>query len=219
LSNNVILDGVDMPSGDPRGWGIHLENVGSATVQNNVIANCGPASFRQAIGLDGRINGSKIFKVSLRDNVVSGWGGTTINILGEAGTQVRDISLQGNDLQNTVDTGYLLEVGFDVASNEVSSQANHFFSGPQPAGSWFLIGDKKKSLSAFKSTVGDVSSTGSQITYPATSASVATYHLQLGHSGSYEAFMKEVRLQSRDNWRAEFSAPAINTWIRAAFGH
>ncbi len=40
VRNNVIVESVNMVSGEPRGAGIDLENINSAVVENNLLANC-----------------------------------------------------------------------------------------------------------------------------------------------------------------------------------
>jgi hypothetical protein len=47
--------------------------------------------------------------------------------------------------------------------------------------------------------------------------SVANYNATMGGDGSFEAFIGEVRRQSKDNWRTEYSAHAINDYIRQGF--
>ena len=46
---------------------------------------------------------------------------------------------------------------------------------------------------------------------------VAKYSASLGKAGSLAAFLAEARLQSKENWRPQFTASAVNNYIRAGF--
>lgn len=47
--------------------------------------------------------------------------------------------------------------------------------------------------------------------------SVASYNGTLGGEATFEAFANEVRKQSKTNWRKEYTAQAVNAYIRAGF--
>jgi hypothetical protein len=215
---NVILDGEDVDPGNARGWGFHLENIASATLEGNIVANLGAATFPVAFGLQGSMNGNRIHDVFLRDNIVSDWGGPGVNIQGAAGSEVQHIEVGSNDFQNSTDGGKLIEAGTEVAESQLTSLDNRFFSAALPADKWFQIGTSSVSLASYKTIVGDSTSVEQSVLYPNPSASLAAYHASLGRPPSHEAFMLEARKQSRDEWRPEYSAPVVNAWIRAAFG-
>jgi hypothetical protein len=42
--------------------------------------------------------------------------------------------------------------------------------------------------------------------------------VSLGRTGTLVAFVTEARKQSRANWRPEFTADAVNTYVRAGYG-
>jgi hypothetical protein len=46
---------------------------------------------------------------------------------------------------------------------------------------------------------------------------VASYNASIGGVGTFEAFAAEVRKQSKDNWRQEYTAPAIIAYFREGF--
>ena len=47
--------------------------------------------------------------------------------------------------------------------------------------------------------------------------SVASYNATLGGAATFEAFIAEARKQSKENWRPEYTASAVNDYIRAGF--
>lgn len=127
--NNVLLEGTDIDPNNIRGWGIDLENINSAQVTNNLLAN----------------------EISVSDDPP--------NI---------------KDDPNTVYSGNI---------------AYHWGSGRFVSAGPFLDPNR----------------------------SVMTYNALLGNGVTFEAFAAELRKQSRDNWRSEYSAEAINAYIREGF--
>src|ERR1700704_6951306 len=54
--------------------------------------------------------------------------------------------------------------------------------------------------------------------YPDPNRSVGSYNSTLGGTATLEAFLSEARLQSKDNWHLQYTADAVNDYIRAGFG-
>ena len=216
--NNVILDGKNISPSTPRGWGILMQNVASALVEGNVIANAPLAGNPRPIEVDGWENGKRVHNVTLRNNTVTGWGGNGLRVKGDPGTSVKNLVVDSNDFQNAVDSLFMMEVDNGNTTSEITSQKNRFFSAPLASNKWFLIGGTNNSIDGFKSKVGDSTSTAVQVNYPNPGVSVGNYNASLGKASSHDAFMAEARKQSRDFWRPEYSAVAVNAWVRAALG-
>lgn len=54
--------------------------------------------------------------------------------------------------------------------------------------------------------------------FPDPTRTVGSYHGTIGGTATLVAFMAEARLQSKDNWRPQYTANAVNNYIRAGFG-
>ncbi len=54
--------------------------------------------------------------------------------------------------------------------------------------------------------------------FPDPDRSISTYMTSIGQTASLDAFLTEARLQARSNWRREYTAKAVNSYIRAGFG-
>ncbi|MFN7613984.1 MAG: hypothetical protein ACK5P8_02190, partial [Phycisphaerae bacterium] len=54
--------------------------------------------------------------------------------------------------------------------------------------------------------------------FPDPSRTMASYAASIGLEPSLEAFLAEARKQSRNNWRPELTAAAVNRYIREGFG-
>lgn len=62
-------------------------------------------------------------------------------------------------------------------------------------------------------TPNEIEGTG----YPDPTRTVASYNASLGGPAMLSSFLAEARLQSKDNWRAAYTAEAYNTYKRAGF--
>jgi hypothetical protein len=216
--NNVILDGKDINAANPRGWGIILQNIASAQIENNIVANIGTAGYPFAFEVDGWQSGAKVHNTTFRDNISYGWKGEAMRIKGNAGSQLSNLLLDGNHFQNSVDASALLYTWDDSTLNEVQSLENTFFSQLLPSASWVTLSGVASSVAEYKSEVGDTTSGASKFSYPDPTRTLAKYSASQGYQSTHAAFMAEARKQSRDNWRPEFTAPVVNDWVRAGFG-
>jgi hypothetical protein len=54
--------------------------------------------------------------------------------------------------------------------------------------------------------------------YPDPNRSVESYNSTLGGTATLEAFLLQARLQSMDNWHLQYTADAVNDYIREGFG-
>lgn len=66
VESNVVLEGADMNTGQPRGWGIDLADVNTVTVADNILASCiGSGCWSIALGFEG---------ATYTNNFVQDWG-------------------------------------------------------------------------------------------------------------------------------------------------
>jgi hypothetical protein len=79
-------------------------------------------------------------------------------------------------------------------------------------------GQRLISLPQWKSLVHDSSSQAHETPFPDPTRTIATYHASIGGAPSLESFMLEARKQSRLTWRPQYTAEAVNDYIRAGFG-
>jgi len=56
------------------------------------------------------------------------------------------------------------------------------------------------------------------MSYPDPNRTIGTYNASLGGPATLEAFMAQARLQSKDNWRSQYTANAVNDYVRVGFG-
>ena len=105
----------------------------------------------------------------------------------------------------------------DILGRGIQLRDNVYGSAAEP-GEWFRVGDAPAGFEAWVARSGEQGARREKVAFPDPSRCIATYMKQQGKEASIDAFIAEVRRQSRGNWRAEFSAAAVNQWIREGFG-
>lgn len=217
---NVILDGKNILPSKPRGWGITFDNAGPSLIQDNIVCNAPDASDGRPIEVN-IIETSKSWGLLFVHNIVYGWPGAALNLQYKVDAN-QDMHLSGN-MFRAKGSGLALELDDVNTVGEVTSQNNSFYSGA-PSNQWIQVGGSADlvSVAGFKSMVNDttsysVASAGAGFPSP-DDRTVAHYNETLGGTKSHDAFMAEARLQSRDYWRPQYTAQAVNDWVRAGFG-
>jgi hypothetical protein len=112
----------------------------------------------------------------------------------------------------------LVDIQSAALAAKFKSSSNRFFNGALPSDEWFVIGQSTKNLGQFKAAVSDNSSVALEAKYKHPElATLASYHSTLGGPATHEAFMAEALQQSKDQWRAEYTAKAVVYWIQGCF--
>jgi hypothetical protein len=214
VRENVVLDGNDLQAGSPRGWGMNFENVGQALVERNVVAHNvnGHAPYPVTFGVAS--NGAGVHNLDFQNNVVFDWNGVT-RFTGNL-SQTVNVYLTNNKFQNEITTDALIVHNQSESTAGVYSSGNAFNSIAS-FGSWMQAGNNL-SLSQWMPLVHDTTSVAQDSPFPDPNRTIATYHQSIGGQASIEAFMTAARLQSKSNWRTEYTAQAVNDYIRAGFG-
>ena len=217
VRRNVILDSRDISANRPRGQGIWLANVKDIEVEQNIVAHQEHGTAPRAVLLTDDVG-----DVSIHDNIVYDWGSDV-----PAGdTAVRGFTLGGktilgpvvfrdNSVMQPRGTVVRLSNAFDAS---VFSISGNRYNSASAADSWFTVDGGNMDLSSWATVTGE-SQTAAAVapSYAAPERTIATYAASLGLSQSFEAFIAEARKQSRSNWRSEFTANAVNDYIREGF--
>jgi hypothetical protein len=221
VRNNVVLDGGDIITSTlPRGWALRIRNIVSATVENNIISNNtnghGPRVFslEAANGWSGNTRG--VENTVFQNNIVYNWGGS-IEFNGSL-AQTVNVQLHNNKIQNWADAYPLVSHYDGTSTSGVISADNQFYSSGLPESVWMRENGANESLTTWKAHVGDTTSSGTQDTFPNPNRTIATYHASIGGAPTLEAFLAEARMQSKANWRSQYTAAAVRNYIRAGFG-
>ena len=211
---NVVLDGGDLQADSPRGWGIHLSNVRHGTVDSNVIAHniAGHGPFPMIFSVANNNRG--IEDTLYSNNVVYDWNGSS-TFEGDGHLFV-DVGFANNRFQNLLTPDQIFVHQDPTSVQGVVSSHNEFYT-LAPASMW-MQANGPLSLPQWQSLVHDAGSQAHQTAFPSPARTIGTYHALIGGAPSVDDFVTEARKQSRLFWRTQYTAEAVNGYIRAGFG-
>ena len=221
VSNNVFLESVPDSAGDGE-YSIKLQNNDGTSIYGNIWTDpTGITSSSYAIMISGDTDVHIARNIDIHDNIVYGWHvqGTASRVLSTSSsfTDVQNVNIFDNDFQMTNGGSNIIRhQTWDDGANrfEGYTYSNNRYYGAMPESDWFA------SFSSFAEWVaasGDTGSETTQVSYTDASRTLKTYNQSLGGSASTEEFMLEALKQARYNWRAEYTACAVNNYIRAGF--
>ena len=220
IRNNVILHGNDIEDWG-HGWGIWASNIGaskSLEISGNLIAHESSLTKGRAFAFSAA--GDPIFNTTIAYNIVHDWG--------------EIFSPTGSWMQNNLVLNNVFSI-VDGSSYLVSYQDNALFDAAEIAysGNWystnasigfhdrFLVGSEITqnwyTLNEWLAMSGEPGAIGTPVEFRDPERTVESYHGVLGKTASLEAFLEEARQQSRDYWRPEYTAAAVNAYIREGF--
>jgi hypothetical protein len=210
--DNVFLDGKDIDAANPRGWALDVRDVQRGIFSGNLFAATTQANFPYAMQFKGTIR-----DVFIAGNLVADWPrGLTFE--GNT-TTFSNILLQNNHIQDGSTNNYLLRHNDGALPSYIAASSfNTFDSRVLVPSQWILRGATTLDVTAWRNQFGDISSQSQYRALPDPTRSLGSYNAWLGGADGFDAFRKELRQQSKDTWRPEYSARAAAAWIREGFG-
>jgi hypothetical protein len=211
---NVVLDGGDLDAAGARGWGFHLSNVRHGTVDSNVVAHNvdGHAPFPMIFAVANNNRG--IEDTLYSNNVVYDWNGSS-TFEGDGHLFV-DVGLANNRFQNLLTPDQILVHEDPTSVEGVVSSHNEFYT-LAPASMW-MQANGPLSLPQWQTLVHDAGSLAHLSPFPDPSRTIGTYHALIGGAPTVDDFCTQARLQSRLTWRTQYTAEAVNGYVRAGYG-
>jgi hypothetical protein len=207
---NVFLEGRDIAPNLPRGWGLVVQWTTGGTVVDNVFAG-NTGAFPELMNLDGS-KGAGVFQVTVQNNVAYNWHGP-MRFTGDY-LKVNQNTVTGNVFQNPAFTDeFVMEHNPTTNLGQLTMANNRYFRGGGTSG-WFQPGS---TLSSYRATFGDTTSTVAQVPLVAPTRTIATYNASVGGSPTYEDFITQARLQSRYNWREQYRSVNVIPYFRQGF--
>jgi hypothetical protein len=114
---------------------------------------------------------------------------------------------------------FQLAAGGDVVQNHTTVPAtyatNKYYSTDPTV---FQSMDARMAFPQWTGATGDTGSAFGADSFPDPDRTIATYMASLGQTATLDAFMTQVRAQSKNNWRAEYTSKAVGDYIRGGFG-
>jgi hypothetical protein len=220
IHNNVVLDGRDIWTGVPRGFGMMLEKSDGVEVSRNILAD--QVSGSQGIGLN---ISSRDKDINIHDNIFYNWSGQSANSTFSLRMNMSNalpnepvgvVQFKNNILQTSL-PGLRLVVQDSPLSSAYQYAGNSYYWGNAPHAGWWEVQNSGKDQNEWIAASGEVGAKFGATIFSDPSRTIATYHQSIGGGASLESFLVEARKQSRLYWRPQYGAPAVNDYIRAGF--
>lgn len=189
------------------GWGIEVKEWDSGSVRGNVLVHGRSAGVTNVWALS--LGGSSR-KVTIADNVVWGWRGTSLVV--DTATTRSEVVVESNRFEIPGDAGTIASI--KSGSKGVVFKNNKWI---QPNGPTFRLGTTTTKIDGWIASTGETGATTSADALPDTTRGIETYQKSNGRPATMETFIEDIRKQSRTSWRTPYSAAAVNRWIRAGF--
>ncbi len=213
IANNVFLHiGRGRPTLRSLGWGIDVRDWDGGTIAGNILVHHPAPGVNNVHTLS--IEASP--RVGLcRDVVVRGNVFCGAPVLLRNTALVQNVVFANNRFLMPWEDRALISAqgelrGFRFAENSYWSR--------RPAGEWFALGGKPVALARWAQAAGEQRASAVEPQLPQPQRTIENYMAHLALEPSFEAFLAEVRRQSRANWRREFTAAAVNGWVRRGYG-
>lgn len=224
-NDNVIVEASNNPGG---GMGVTISNVNSGSFNNNIIANKAGTGNQFALSLQDGMGwetmGYGVRNFVVQNNTVYNWEGVvrvmqpTQAYQGGPLPVMSNIDFINNTFQepNSSYTGKLLEIY--TGSAAVNSFTGDVYSSAGSAAQPFRVGGTSMNLASWRTATGESNATQQTVEYFDPTRTTLTYAASRGLT-TYDAFIAEASRQSHTNWRTEFTADAVNDYIRAGYVH
>lgn len=222
VTNNVMLDlGRSRPTGRRLAWYMGATDWDGGIIAGNLFLHQPREEIRNVRGLRLAAGsdqaGSDVYmrNVLVCDNVFHGLRNARAAIVLTGHSRLRDVTIADNLLQFPGLSSPL--VAAEGLGEGVAFRRNTYWSGAEPD-QWFIVGDAALSFERWVEKAGEQDARRQRVAFPEPNRCIETYMASLGMEPSIDAFVAAVRTQSKRTWRREFTAAAVNKWIRAGFG-
>lgn len=225
MKYNVVLDAADVgvfgqPSFAPRGFGLNFNRSISGVIENNIVAhNTSSRGSEPALATDLASTG-----ITIRDNILYNWTGQIAPGQYRGGLFRMDTALPSNavvedNVFRQPVSGFVTQIANTMNNPGGQWARNRYHSVGNPENQWFIKGvDVPFNFASWVQRSGETNGQNTPPSFPDPDRTIAGYMAHLGMTPTLEAFLSEAREQSRNNWRPEFTAAAVNRWIREGFG-
>ncbi len=213
ITNNVLIDmGRGRPTLRTLGWGVDVTDWDGGLIAGNVFVQPVRPGVRNVhlLSLGASDATGKCRNVTVKDNVFCGG---PVYLIKNA-DRLNDVTLTGNRFLMPWAQGPLIRAAGDLSGCKFS---NNVYWSTQPADKWFQLDGQPADFATWVRRSGETGSARQTVPVPQPVPTIESYMAHLGLKPTLEAFVAEVRKQSRTNWRPQFTAAAVNNWVRKAF--
>ncbi len=202
--------GRSQPTNRTLAWGIDADDWDGGRLTGNYLLHYGNTTITNIYGilLQGHTQ-----DIDVNANVLHGLNASTFGLrISGSGTKQgirvfdNQFQFQGTDMRVIV-TDFLPSVSF----------SDNVYDTDRAANAWFTIQGTNVDFNNWVAQTSDTGSQAQRLSYPDPNRTVETYQTSLGQAATLDAFLQEAKQQSKFNWRTEYTAGAVNAYIKRGF--
>lgn len=213
ITNNVLVDiGRGRPTLRSLGWGIDVTDWDGGLIAGNVLVQPIREGVRNVhlLSLGASDEGGQCRNVTVKQNVFC--GGPVYLI--QNATRLQNVTVTGNRFLMPWQQGPLVRAAGRIAGCTFSQNR---YASVLPADQWFQVQGTGMDLSRWVAHTGETGAAAEPVPALKPVPTIESYMAHLGLEPTLDAFIQEVRQQSRADWRQPFTAAAVNDWFRRQF--
>ena len=216
IERNVIVESTDLTntSAGRRGQGMEIGNIKSALVTGNIISRDLGEGSENGGGISLTDVGIGVENTNITGNVVFGWK-KSLNVNDDFGFQ--NVLFADNVLQSSDENQPLIKYGANLRNGKITYKNNTYYS-TLLSNSWFKPQGSSIGFVQWVLASGDTGSLATEKSFADSTRTLGSYSSSIGGLGSVNGFLNEARKQEKYNWRTEYTAGAVNDYIREGFG-
>lgn len=231
VRKNVILGGSDLVQWGERlgrGWGIDVLPANNTLVEENIVAHKNPGveqAYSHAYAIGRSDFSVPTYNVNFQKNIAYNWKSPSLTVLtlGSVSPAPTSLRITDNSFQEPNMPYQIVDFDDPAAAYPHVFSANRYFTGAVPA-HWFEVYDptytvRYADFADWSGWIGESGAVTDLVTsYPDPNRTIETYQTSIGGTASFDAFIARARQQRRGNYWMEYTAGAVNNYIRAGFG-
>ena len=214
ISENVVCSsGLSRQTDRNLGWGIDITDWDGGTLDNNYIINQTSPLLVNGHGFE--IRGVSR-NVTIEKNIFYNLQNSTELLIDEPG--FTNMIIRDNEITKP----YVPQGRGRLFFNSANSLngfilSNNIYSNAESLDEPFSIAGNESNYSNWESFSGETGSSSILPNYPDPTRNLYRYITEVLGLNSIEEYYEELRKQSYYNWRKEYSAEYINSWIKEGF--
>ena len=211
ITENVLgSPGLSRQSNRTLGWGIDMNDWDEGVCRRNYLIHQRSEAIDNARGL---LLEGESRNVAIEENVLHNLNGYGIVVAGDAAPQ--NVSIASNQISGDI-SGSKNFIRLDMVTSEITLQAN-VYNGTGKVEQMFRVDGESLPYESWVATNLEANPSTDTLAYYQPERRLELYVEQVLGLPDMNAFYTELRQLSRLNWKDEYTAKAINRWIKEGF--
>jgi len=215
VRRNLLLYGSDIATHLPRGHGITLQNIRSATLMNNIVAfDRSEQPYGHAVYFEANRDVG-VHNVTMQNNRIVNWrGGIKYN--GLTGSQLSGIVIRDNLLQDDDDEKPLVKHA-DTMDPDHFTYADNIYHTDRSRSSWYEVNRVNYGFTQWVALAEEEGARDLEVDFSDETRSLARYHGLMARPADEVAFYQALRNQRRGAWLQGYTAAQVIRFFEEGF--